>query len=95
VGSCFASTQDWGFLQLDISNFQRRLQWLDVVSTSIQGPTSCDAKDLNINIAICVGPHFRAGGLTMNLGVVGAVELLQELAVSSEGSDDFFSFGDC
>ena len=40
-----------------------------------------------------IAPDFRTGGFTVDLWVVGVVELLQEHTVRSESIDNFFGLG--
>jgi len=61
------------------------LERLDVLRAAGQRAARADAGDEDVDLTLGVRPDLRPRGLTVDLGVVGVVELLEQLACSRSG----------
>ena len=66
----------------------------DVTGDAGDGATGADAGHEHVNGAIAVVPDFRTGGLEVDFGVGGIVELARHEVLGRIALSDFFGFGD-
>mmetsp|Transcript_13430 Transcript_13430/g.28145 ORF Transcript_13430/g.28145 Transcript_13430/m.28145 type:complete len:210 (-) Transcript_13430:572-1201(-) len=91
VGTGFSAGEDRRFGWFDGHDLQGRIQRLEVLPASRNCSTGSNTADQDVDLAVGIGPDFRAGRLAMDLRVVGIVELLQQKSALCGG--DFFGLG--
>eukprot|EP00964_Phaeocystis_antarctica_P049540 scaffold28733_cov75-Phaeocystis_antarctica.AAC.6 len=80
-----AAREDGAAHRLERHELALGLERLDVLRAAGQRAARADAGDEDVDLAQGVRPDLRARGLAVDLGVVGVVELLEQLACSRGG----------